>query len=394
MKNWKRLLALLMALALTVSLCACNNGGADGSASPDPSDAVSGEADASPEPTMDVDLTQDVLAFAAGMSPSDVVLTVNGESVTADLFLYILGLNCSEVAMYLPYMGSTMEEMAPDLLEDSVSVAADQLLLRQKATELGCLPTDAQQAEIQKSIDETDMDFVTRYYGLSKETVELLLSTNTYYQNLMEASTHEPSEQELAGYITDSNIYRVKHILFSTLDDNREPLPDDQIAEKRAQAEDVLSQLQIAADLPAKFDELMNQLSEDVRNEDGTLAAPDGYRAGPGEMVAPFEEASLALKEGELSGIVESEFGYHIILRLPLTDEDKAEYREGYRDNAMDQLMTQWEEASDIVRDDALSSLDVASFYNRLSAYQRALQAQEAPAESDPVEPVTSDGVG
>ena len=47
-----------------------------------------------------------------------------------------------------------------------------------------------------------------------------------------------------------------------------------------------------------------------------------GYYFGEGEMVEPFENATKALEENGISELVETTYGYHIIKRLPLNDED------------------------------------------------------------------------
>ena len=391
MKNWKQLLALLLSGAMALSLFACGatpqatNG--DPSASPSALAGVDPSADpsASASPAVVADLTQAPLEFAAGVNPEDIMLTVNGEDVPADRFFYLLGQACLRVQQYYSYFGVSLADMpdaAGDLLEQGVRLTAYHTLMRQKAAELGCLPTDAQMEEVRQAMEEADLDTAAPYWGLTDEGARFIFEMTPYYENVRGAVTHQPDEQELNEYLDSLKVYRVKHILLKTVDDDRQPLPEDQIAEKKTQADTLLSQLQgVGADeLEAKFDELMMAHSEDNPQNN-----PDGYTAASGEMVAPFEEASLALKEGELSGIVESEFGYHIILRLPLSDESKDDYREQFQVEAMEDLTSQWIEDSEITRADALGELNAIDFFVRLSAYQQALAEQDAPAQSEGV---------
>ncbi|MCH6571850.1 MAG: peptidyl-prolyl cis-trans isomerase [Thaumarchaeota archaeon] len=62
-----------------------------------------------------------------------------------------------------------------------------------------------------------------------------------------------------------------------------------------------------------KFGKLAKELSIDPGSakRDGSL----GY-FGRGAMVKPFEEVAFKLQIGEVSDLVKSEFGYHIIKRI------------------------------------------------------------------------------
>lgn len=75
----------------------------------------------------------------------------------------------------------------------------------------------------------------------------------------------------------------------------------------RAKAEMVLKQVQAK---PAAFAELAKQYSDDPgsASQGGDL----GF-FGRGMMVKPFEDSAFVLKDGEISGVVESDFGFHII---------------------------------------------------------------------------------
>jgi peptidyl-prolyl cis-trans isomerase D len=83
-------------------------------------------------------------------------------------------------------------------------------------------------------------------------------------------------------------------------------------AAARAKADDVLKQVRQS---PNKFAELARQYSQDP----GSAAnGGDLGMFGHGVMVKPFDDAVFQLKPGEISGLVQSEFGFHIIKLLDI----------------------------------------------------------------------------
>ena len=76
---------------------------------------------------------------------------------------------------------------------------------------------------------------------------------------------------------------------------------------ERAQAEQVLKEIQKN---PEKFEDLAKQHSKDPGS---ALKGGDLGFFARGAMVKPFEDAAFGMKGGEISGLVQSDFGFHII---------------------------------------------------------------------------------
>ena len=128
-------------------------------------------------------------------------------------------------------------------------------------------------------------------------------------QSRLEDQVSANTEDVQAWYNTHQDQYRqaeqrhASHILISTSKD----APAADIAAAKKKAEEVLAQVQAK---PAAFAALAKQYSQDPgsASKGGDL---DWF--GRGAMVKSFEDVAFSLKEGELSGIVRSDFGFHII---------------------------------------------------------------------------------
>ena len=122
---------------------------------------------------------------------------------------------------------------------------------------------------------------------------------------LMEGAppVHEMSEQEVMAWVvwTIANNDN-EFAAFESF------LPDEELVNARELAESLLERLLAGED----FDTLMAEYGEDP----GMRANPDGYTFTSGMMVQEFEEGTLALEIGEISDVIETVHGYHIILRI------------------------------------------------------------------------------
>ena len=96
---------------------------------------------------------------------------------------------------------------------------------------------------------------------------------------------------------------RASHILINAPKDA--PAADREKA--KARATELLEQVRKA---PATFADVAKKSSDD---KGSAVAGGDLNFFGRGAMVKPFEDAAFALKKGEISDVVESDFGYHII---------------------------------------------------------------------------------
>lgn len=399
MKATKRLGALALALVMALSaLSGCgkkdpaSSGSSASGSSPDGSSSAGGSSQVTP---MDLSQVTDPYLAVSGLAQNEVVARLGGAEITAAELLYWLG---QTISSYLSQFGGQMTTLPWDtemtegvtfgqyMLDQALDAAVLHGLLRELAGQEGLTPdpsvasgveSDYVNMVLQAGGDEEQVIHMFWANLLTKELYTTLNENSDLYNQLREkrfgeSSGHYPTDAEVNAYLEETGQYRVKHILLSTTDENRQPLEDEAvIAQKKATADDLLAQLRAAEDPIALFDELMLQYSEDP----GLESNPEGYTTQKGEMVPVFEETSLALKVGEISEVVDSGLGYHIILRLPMDPDD---FRTDCVNYLFQQSLDQERERLGVEKTDAFSKIDVGDFWDKVQSLQSAVQAEQA----------------
>ncbi len=167
-------------------------------------------------------------------------------------------------------------------------------------------------ADLKAKINPTDAELDT-YYKEHAARFQLPESIDIEYLVLDLESVKKSvtvSEAELKSYYEQNKERfgtkeerRASHILISAPAD----ASAGDRAKAKAKAEQLLAELQKA---PATFGDVARKNSQDTGSAE---KGGDLDFVTRGSMVKPFEDAMFALKKGELSPVVETEFGYHII---------------------------------------------------------------------------------
>jgi len=277
--------------------------------------------------------------LTSGLASGTTLATVNGEHIiTIDDYLFWLALYVDTYRSQgypLSWDGEgTVEADFKDMILEVTSVYS---FLNRHAAELGLTLSEADEARVQAEIDELKSSmgedyafWVSTMYRNETSFVEteraMYAGDMLYDYYFGENGTLAPDEAAFAAYAAEAELYGVynaKHILIRTVDDNRTQLSEEECARAAELANEIYERLRDIGPDEAAFDEEMFAYSEDT----GLVAYPGGYEFGPGEMVPEFEYGTLALAPGEMSEIVESMFGYHIIFRLPV-EKDSERLRE------------------------------------------------------------------
>lgn len=227
---------------------------------------------------------------------------VNGEKIYEDYMerqYKIISGNYQTFGMSLSKMQLLENALIPQILLVQESKKEGTVVTDEEVTAF----VDAEMAKIIGSMPEDELMAQLNQLGVTLEELkadnEAAYKTQLYIQRLLEKvvwSGIELSDNEARDYY-DNNIDQFKageqikasHILVKT----------------EAEANTLLKELEAGAD----FEELAKEHSTCPSSAEG---GDLGYFE-KGAMVPEFEEAAFALKVSELSDVVETQFGYHII---------------------------------------------------------------------------------
>ncbi len=315
------------------------------------------------------------VVFTSGFGENDVFRIADISGTQAEVMVYLTTMQNRYESVYGPEVWNVAKGEVT--LEENVK---DTALARIAQIKTMCLLAEREKVELDSEEYELALQAAAEYFASLNETEIQLLGVDSetirqlYLEYALANKIYEYIIQDINPEISDdeARTITVQHILLCTWTTDgsgaRVVYADDV---KETVYERACEIRKMAVDGGQDFLDLASRYSEDT-----TIT----YSFGKGVMDSVFEETAFSLETGEISEVVETESGYHIIKCINTFDREQTEQSkleiveerrrevfgqkyDAFADTLVRQLNTQlWEEVA-LIHDDAVKTMDFFEVY-------------------------------
>lgn len=312
--------------------------------------------------------TDGLMYQASGLHPDGELMSINGQVVSCEEYLYWLAQDCEYLASQVEGLdwnaavteGMTFAEYAK---ADAAEAVKQHAVVRAWAQEAGITLTDEDKAEMAAQREQ----YVTYYgseeaylrqlelVGISEETLELTQAGQYLYRDLYEAfstpgSGLYPDEATLADYAAAQKYMGVYVV---TVDDDKDA---------EGVARDLLARWQAAEDKESEYAAICEELGQEIGSA-VTLAAVEGD---------PLSSAIEALEVGGMAAVIDpyEDGTCYVVMR---TETDMSAVAQTYFDVLWEQRL---ESAVVVTNSKLYDAIDAGTFYQALAQLRADMAAE------------------
>lgn len=298
------------------------------------------------------------------ISASDVVLTVNGEDVSASFYFYWLRNAIDQVSLFYDVSemdedfdtGQTVGEYIKSLaLSNSVYYTVILQEAEERQVELTDLQT--QQLDYRLSMQWDEEQYL--YYATTESAVEKVYTSSYLFDNLKDTlygddGDYEITEEDILEYIGDAQYYTLDYMFFAQTDDGEDA------AQKAQDAYDALA---------AAGDDDYEDVFTDYASESGVYEFNATILSdSKGEE---FESVVAEMEEGDMI-VYTTDSGSYVITKRTL---NLGYFESNCIDTEFQQLVYSWQDAAEVVTNETYDLIDMQTFYDNLMAAREGMNS-------------------